>query len=100
MGLEIIQKKIRNWLTGFFVASEMDEVLKIISERGVAEAINFLKKKHIFFRPGYVRFLIKLYEYLALNMRSLPLFEDEGVFLIHFCCWGEFYAEKVEKYFL
>ncbi len=83
-----------------FGISALDTAPQLVKNESLTSAITFLKKKYRFFRPAPVIFLIELYRYLLSTSRSFPIFQTDTSFIIHFCCWGDSYSEKVKNYLL
>ncbi|MBW5802267.1 hypothetical protein FIV31_00180 [Coxiella endosymbiont of Ornithodoros amblus] len=78
----------------------LDKVPQIVKENSLASGISFLKSKYKFFRPSIVKFFIKLYRYLLITDKNLLTLKINNAYIIHFCCWGKAYAEKVKTYLI
>ncbi|AAO90239.1 hypothetical protein [Coxiella burnetii] len=78
----------------------LDKVPQIVKENSLASGITFLKSKYKFFRPPVVKFFIKLYRYLLITDKNLLTLQTDNTYIIHFCCWGKAYAEKVKTYLI
>lgn len=79
----------------------IDKAPSIVKAFGLQAGIDFLLKKYRFFKPRSVQFLLLLYRYLlTLEATSVGVSKSQGGYIIHFCCWGERYTEKVEKFLL
>lgn len=95
-------KKIRRGLINFFTAGHLIFSLKTELKSGKPEkGISFLRKKYPIIKPRSVLFLIELYSYLV-TLKNSFVWEGDNKkkLIIHFCCWGDNYAEKARDYLL
>lgn len=96
-------KKLRANLIFFFSGCHLIHPLKMeLRNSGQLEkGIHFLKKKYPIFKPRSILFLINLYTYLLTIKNSIRWKEEnKQKLIVHFCCWGEKYAEKARDFLL
>lgn len=92
---------IGRWLANIFtVQGIVGKLREVLKTRGLEGAINFLNKRSFLLRTAAYRFLIALYKYTLQESFVVTGKNEENYFLIHFCCWGENYADKAKNYFL
>ncbi len=73
---------------------------KIVIEESLSAAVAFLKKRYFFYKPKQVLFLIQLYQFLQQPNRQIQTKHNQKPWILHFCCWGEAYANKAKHYLL
>lgn len=95
--IALIIKNFLRYISGIYA---LDHAPQHAKERGLKAALLFLRKSYFFYNPATVKFLKKLYPYL-INLEDhhtkISHCSNKKNFIIHFCCWGESYCEKVKN---
>ncbi len=89
---------------GQLFSSALRKILPLLEEKGPEETVNYLQKKYRFSIYPPIRFLKHLYQFSNLikneNLTLWNTKKSEEKVMIHFCCWGMRYANKVKDYLL
>lgn len=96
-----VLKKIISYLEGDELITMIPE---IIQNEGLKGVPNYISKSHFWYVPAAARLLLKIYRHFIFleNEHSLDFLKqrDRKIYFIHFCVWGERYAEKVKNYLI
>ena len=95
-----LSRKTISHLTGITALQQAPLLAKNIN---LQAALDFLNQRHTFFSPASVRCLKKLYPYLMAEEERLKQQQNSSTsqkLILHFCCWGELYFEKVTTFLL
>jgi len=109
MKLHIIYNYLRaillnNLMERGVFSSTLRKILPILEEGGSEKAAVYLLKKHRFPIFRSIHFLKNLYQYANLtekqNLKLWNIERTDRKVIIHFCCWGVRYADKIKNYLL
>ncbi|MCH9769657.1 MAG: hypothetical protein K0U12_02145 [Gammaproteobacteria bacterium] len=71
---------------------------RIAATESLSAALLHLKRRYSIYRPNLARFLIRVYEHLLQQPKTLPIPLGNNSLIIHVCYWGESYSDKADKY--
>lgn len=66
-----------------------------IAAHGLNGTVDHLENKYWLYKPALIRFLMTFYRTLMKLEADIPLYPNENLLIIHCCCWGRSYTEKM-----
>ena len=98
-GKTLIKILISKTFRYFLSRDAIETARQIAANQSIETAILYLQQRYKFFKPSSVRFLLGIYHYLLTTNHPLKLSTTKNL-IIHICCWGESYSDKLTKYLL
>jgi hypothetical protein len=90
--LNIIVPLIKHIIAPTAVANSHE----ILENQSLDAAIRFLKKEYKLYRPQSVKFLISFFHHLKAASASDASREKDSDLILHLCCWGRPYYDKLK----